>query len=328
VAQSFQVTGVAGVPSGATAVTGNLTVTQQNEIGFLYVGPDRYDNPTSSTLNFPKADDRANAVAVKLGSDGKLWVTYAAPTMPPLSHVIFDVTGYFVNAAPTPTPTPTPTATPLVCLPATPLPASPFGGTIPVLFQDNFEATTFGASWVVDHEGDGTATIAGDKFKTGACAGRLSVTTSDTSRAYLTRDLGGNKTDLWASGWFNVVQQGVAGSNVPYIRFFDGATRVAEVMRSNDDGDAWIGTFNGTTRSWTTLNTPIGLNSWHQVTLHVHPNTTTSTIEVWIDGTLVSPALTTYNLGTTTKFTLVQLGSEFQSQAMLQYFDDIVLGGS
>ena len=53
------------------------------------------NNPTSSTLNFPARDDRANAVTVALGVGGTLWVTYAAPTLGPTAHVIFDVTGYF-----------------------------------------------------------------------------------------------------------------------------------------------------------------------------------------------------------------------------------------
>jgi hypothetical protein len=95
VAQSFAVRGVGGVPAGATAVTGNLTVTAQQSLGFLYIGPQQADNPTSSTLNFPAGDDRANAVTVALSTDGRLWVTYAAPTLGPSAQVIFDVTGYF-----------------------------------------------------------------------------------------------------------------------------------------------------------------------------------------------------------------------------------------
>jgi len=95
VARTFQVTGHGGVPVGATAVTGNLTVTQQTSLGFLFIGPAAMNNPTSSTLNFPKGDDRANAVTVALGAGGTLSVTYAAPTLGPTAHVIFDVTGYF-----------------------------------------------------------------------------------------------------------------------------------------------------------------------------------------------------------------------------------------
>jgi hypothetical protein len=96
VAQTFTVRGHGGVPSGATAVTGNLTVTQQTSAGFLSIGPVAMANPTSSTLNFPLGDDRANAVTVALGAGGTLSVTYAASALGPTAQVIFDVTGYFV----------------------------------------------------------------------------------------------------------------------------------------------------------------------------------------------------------------------------------------
>jgi hypothetical protein len=94
IARTFQVTGGV-VPSNATAVTGNLTVTQQTMLGFLFVGPTPMNDPTSSTLNFPIGDDRANGVTVQLGLGGTLSVTYAAPIPGPTAHAIFDVTGYF-----------------------------------------------------------------------------------------------------------------------------------------------------------------------------------------------------------------------------------------
>ncbi len=99
VARTFQVTGHGGVPSTATAVTGNLTVTAQSSLGYLYIGPVAANNPTSSTLNFPMNDDRANAVTVALGAGGKLSITYAAATTGATAHVIFDVSGYFVPGA-------------------------------------------------------------------------------------------------------------------------------------------------------------------------------------------------------------------------------------
>src|ERR1035437_4565195 len=65
-ARTFAVWGHGGVPAHAIAVTGNLTVTQQTSLGSLYVGPIAANDPTSSTLNFPLGDDRANAVTVAL----------------------------------------------------------------------------------------------------------------------------------------------------------------------------------------------------------------------------------------------------------------------
>ncbi len=95
-ARTFQVTGRGGVPASAIAVTGNLTVTGQSSNGYLYIGPIATNNPTSSTLNFPRGDDRANGVTVALGTGGTLSVTFVAPTLGPTAHVIFDVTGYFL----------------------------------------------------------------------------------------------------------------------------------------------------------------------------------------------------------------------------------------
>jgi hypothetical protein len=94
VARTFQVTGRGGVPSGATAVTGNLTVTQQTSAGYLFIGPVATNNPSSSTLNFPKGDTRANGVTVALGAGGRLSITFVG-TSSATAQAIFDVTGYF-----------------------------------------------------------------------------------------------------------------------------------------------------------------------------------------------------------------------------------------
>ncbi len=99
VARTFTVRGHGNVPSNATAITGNLTVTQQTSAGFLFAGPIAMNNPTSSTLNFPLGDDRANAVTVALSGTGTLSITYAAATSGPTAQVIFDVTGYFTPDA-------------------------------------------------------------------------------------------------------------------------------------------------------------------------------------------------------------------------------------
>jgi hypothetical protein len=52
--------------------------------------------PSTSTINFPKGDTRANALTVPLGSGGVLWVTFVGATGTK-ADVIFDVTGYFTR---------------------------------------------------------------------------------------------------------------------------------------------------------------------------------------------------------------------------------------
>jgi hypothetical protein len=95
VPRSFQVTGRGGVPANAVAVTGNLTITGQTTSGYVFLGPTAGANPTSSTLNAPKGDTRANGVTVKLGPGGKLGAVFVG-TGSAKTHLIFDVTGYLL----------------------------------------------------------------------------------------------------------------------------------------------------------------------------------------------------------------------------------------
>jgi len=99
--RTFQVTNrqpgtAANVPSSAIAVTGNLTVTGQTWPGWLTVTPEAQADPPTSTLNFPVGDNRANTVTVPLGSGGTLAVVYNGGPSSATTHVIFDVTGYFL----------------------------------------------------------------------------------------------------------------------------------------------------------------------------------------------------------------------------------------
>jgi len=95
VARTFEVANHGGVPSTAIAVTGNLTVTGQTALGYVFLGPTPTNNPTSSTLNFPLGDDRANGITVALGTYGTLSATYIA-TPGQTTNLVFDVTGYFL----------------------------------------------------------------------------------------------------------------------------------------------------------------------------------------------------------------------------------------
>jgi hypothetical protein len=88
---------LAGVWNQSEAVTGNLTVVKPTGAGHITIGPTPVTNPTTSTLNFPAGDTRANNVVVKLGgtvSTKTLSVTYVGPANT-TAHVVFDVTGAF-----------------------------------------------------------------------------------------------------------------------------------------------------------------------------------------------------------------------------------------
>jgi len=96
VARTFAVSGHGGVPAGAIAVTGNLTVTNQTSAGFVALTPDPTNSPTTSTLNFPLGDNRANGVTVALSGTGTLSATYMGSVGGATTDLLFDVTGYFV----------------------------------------------------------------------------------------------------------------------------------------------------------------------------------------------------------------------------------------
>jgi hypothetical protein len=96
VPRTFQVTGLGGVPANATGVTGILTATNASQPGFVFLGPDPVASPTSSTLNFPLGDTRANGVTVALSLSGSLSATFGYSGT---TDLLFDVTGYFVDDA-------------------------------------------------------------------------------------------------------------------------------------------------------------------------------------------------------------------------------------
>lgn len=95
VAKTWQVTGVGPIPSTAVAVTGNVTVTNQEGAGYVTVTPTPNNAPIASTINFPVGDVRANNLSVALSSSGTLSAVYKAAAGKK-THLVFDVTGYFL----------------------------------------------------------------------------------------------------------------------------------------------------------------------------------------------------------------------------------------
>ena len=93
--------GRGGIPSSATGISGNLTVTGQTYAGYLTVAPHLTGGspPAFSTLNFPKGDNRANGFDVSLYSDGSIGVTYEASRAGSNTHFVLDVTGYFLPSS-------------------------------------------------------------------------------------------------------------------------------------------------------------------------------------------------------------------------------------
>jgi len=88
-----QVTGVAGsgVPSGASAVIVNVTVTEPTAPSHLTIYPKGVPQPNAANLNFVAGQTVPNLVIVKVGLEGKVTVFNNSGS----THVIFDVVGYF-----------------------------------------------------------------------------------------------------------------------------------------------------------------------------------------------------------------------------------------
>jgi hypothetical protein len=95
-ARSVAIAGRLGIPSTAVAITANLTVVGQQQGGYLSVTPDPNNNPSTSALNFPFGDVRANNITSPLANDGKLSIVYRAGAGK-RTHVLLDVTGYFLK---------------------------------------------------------------------------------------------------------------------------------------------------------------------------------------------------------------------------------------
>ena len=91
---TFQVAGRGGVPAGASAVTGNVTVVNPSHSWAVYLGPDPVARPTTSTVNFAAGQVAGNGVTVALGATGTLSATFMS-TAGQTTDLVFDVTGYF-----------------------------------------------------------------------------------------------------------------------------------------------------------------------------------------------------------------------------------------
>ncbi|GAA4263944.1 TolB family protein [Dactylosporangium darangshiense] len=90
---SLQVTGAGGVPTDASTVVLNVTVTEPTGPGFVTVYPTGVARPTASSLNYAKGWTGANSVTVKVGANGKVDLYNAGGP----AHLIADVFGYYTQ---------------------------------------------------------------------------------------------------------------------------------------------------------------------------------------------------------------------------------------
>jgi hypothetical protein len=127
-----------------------------------------------------------------------------------------------------------------------------------------------------------------------------------------------------ADAWVNITTGGLAGNNVPYVRFFSGSTRVADVFRNNANGQLWlrVANSNGTVTYARLLAASVPLNAWQHVRMQVRADGSRSSIQIWF-GT-VQVFNRTVNLPSAT-LSRVQFGAEHPRQMGDSYIDDVVV---
>ncbi len=87
----IQVGGVAGVPTNATAVVMNTTITASLGDGYVTAFPTGTPQPNASNLNIQAGGTAPNLVTVPLGTGGKVSLFASAG-----GHLLADVAGYYV----------------------------------------------------------------------------------------------------------------------------------------------------------------------------------------------------------------------------------------
>jgi hypothetical protein len=214
----------------------------------------------------------------------------------------------------------------VTCSSSTAPPTSTLAGT-KVVAATSFEGSI--VPFVQSTAGTGTATVTSSKHQKGLCSVKLHVTADSGSIAKMSAPLSSGTKTASADGWFNITTAGVAGNDVPYLRFFSGGNRIADIYRYNSNGQLWLRVTNpgGTTFTYTKLkSSSIPLNTWHHAQMTVTANGSQSTIKVWFDGA-AEYSSSVVNLGVTS-LSAVQLGAEHARQMGDEYIDDVVVRAS
>jgi IPT/TIG domain/PQQ enzyme repeat/PQQ-like domain len=91
--RTFTLAGQCSVPSGARAVSVNVTITQAVAAGDLRLYPAGTDRPLGSTINYAATQTRANNAVISLDASGRFTV-YCEQTSGTVQFIV-DVDGYF-----------------------------------------------------------------------------------------------------------------------------------------------------------------------------------------------------------------------------------------
>jgi hypothetical protein len=169
--------------------------------------------------------------------------------------------------------------------------ATPIAAT---LFHDNFESGNF-SNWTSN---SGLIAQQAHVFR-GSWAAEGTATGAATPGPSAFKDLAQGQTSLYYETWFDILSQASTNS-VNLLRFRSTAAANALVTLFVT-GTGKLGLRNEFVSPGvpTTSTTSVTLNAWHTVQVHVTVSGTTSSTQVWLDGTPVTDlSLTNQNLGT------------------------------
>jgi hypothetical protein len=174
--------------------------------------------------------------------------------------------------------------------------------------------------------GTGTALVSSASSPSATCAVHLHTTADSGSIAKMTFGLTAATTEAYAAGWFNITAEGMAGSNVPYFRFFSGGARILDVFRQNISHELVLRVTSPKGFVYTTLMPNVPDGTWHHLAMHVVPNGSETGVQIWWDGRSIY-ASNTVSIGATSA-DMVQLGSEHDQQMGDIYADDVYINSS
>lgn len=201
-------------------------------------------------------------------------------------------------------------------------------GTVAEHWQESYtfdDGTSQG--WTASAAGSGTLAISAAAAHDGAYGASSNVPAATVDKAGYTRTIPATKQAI-IRGWWKVTTEGASGSNVPFARMFDGATRIADVYRENVAGTIWLRVTKaaGGANYWfTSTGLVLPLNTWVYVSFQWGLD---GKPEVFVNGTrYISQAQIPADWLAATDITTAWLGSHEQGNAGAWNIDTVeVLG--
>jgi len=93
-ARTFEIANHCGIPTTATAISANITITRPTTAGYLTLYPSGSTPPLASVINFRPGQTRANNAIVPLGASGRLDVLCGMASSNSVDFIL-DLNGYF-----------------------------------------------------------------------------------------------------------------------------------------------------------------------------------------------------------------------------------------